>query len=90
MKKKYDAVKNPKGYKRGEWEARGAPNHDIVVSSMKDSRVVLLATNAIGTHEWEFFRRWSKDQRKYVKIVSWRAGRCSVWKEFRNGGSAGD
>ena len=74
MKKNYDAEKCPKGYIRGDWEARGAQNHDIVVSSMKDSRVVLLATNAVGTHEWEFFRRWSKDQRKYVKLVSWRAG----------------
>ena len=73
MKKSYDAEKCPKGYIRGNWEARGAQNHDIVVSSMKDSRVVLLATNAVGTHEWEFFRRWSKDQRKYVKLVSWSA-----------------
>ena len=34
MKKNYDAEKCPKGYIRGDWEARGAQNHDIVVSSM--------------------------------------------------------
>ena len=42
---------------RGHWEPRSAPNHDLVVSAVKDSKVFLEATNSIGSHEFDFFTR---------------------------------
>ena len=43
--------------RRGHWEPRSAPNHDLVVSAVKDSKVFLEATNSIGSHEFDFFTR---------------------------------
>ena len=47
---------------RFHWEPRSAPNHDLVVSAVKDSKVFLEATNSIGSHEFgshefDFFTR---------------------------------
>ena len=75
LKKKLKVKYNPekkKGYLRGHWEPRSAPNHDLVVAAVKDSKVFLEVTNSIGSHEFDFFRRWSKDDRKYVRYVGWK------------------
>ena len=75
LKKELRKKWNPKkktGYIRGAWEPRSARNHDLVVSVVKDSKVFMEGTNAIGSHEAGFFTRWSRDERKYVQLRGWK------------------
>ena len=71
LKKPFDAKKK-QGYVRGHWEARSSSQHNLVVAAVKDSRVFLEGTNAIGSHEYDFFKRWNRDERRYDILTGWK------------------